>query len=108
MKCGRICKPAHWSITISKRSRASAARPRRIRWVSMTCAGMWRRSAWPADVLGSDPGEPREPRFVLKGGSAKSRTDSEVIPSYEAKAIDVTHEFVGFRIVLPVPFAHYD
>ena len=60
-----------------------------------------------ADVSGSDPGEPRETRFVLKGGSAKSRTDSEVIPSYEAKVIDVTHEFVGFRIVLPVPFAHY-
>jgi formylglycine-generating enzyme required for sulfatase activity len=60
-----------------------------------------------ADVLGSDPGEPRETRFVLKGGSAKSRTSSEVIPSYEAKVIDLTHEFVGFRIVLPVPFAHY-
>ncbi len=41
--------------------------------------------------------------FVLKGGSAKSRVASEVSPSYEARTIDATHEFVGFRIVLPMP-----
>jgi serine/threonine protein kinase len=54
-------------------------------------------------VSTTDSGESYEPRFVLKGGSAKSRTDLEVIPSYEAKTIDATHEFVGFRMVCPAP-----
>ncbi|HBA83012.1 MAG TPA: hypothetical protein DCZ95_02855 [Verrucomicrobia bacterium] len=53
------------------------------------------------DIPALGPVELREPQFVLKGGSAKSRTDSEVVPSYEAKTIDATHEFVGFRLVLP-------
>jgi hypothetical protein len=59
------------------------------------------------DVPTTGIGGPNELRFVLKGGSAKGRTDSEVMPSYEAKAIDATHEFVGFRIVWPAPVEHF-
>ena len=49
-----------------------------------------------------------EPKFVLKGGSAKSRTDGEVMPFAEARTIDATHEFVGFRILLSAPFARFE
>ena len=48
-----------------------------------------------------------EPRFLLKGGSAKSRTDGEVMPAAEARTIDATHEFVGFRILMSSPFARF-
>jgi serine/threonine protein kinase len=58
-------------------------------------------------MLDGPPSEPFEPRFVLKGGSAKSRTDTEVLPTTEGKAIDSTHELVGFRVALGTPFARF-
>lgn len=54
-------------------------------------------------VKGDPASKKKAVRFALKGGSAKSRVVEETLPEYVARDIDETHEFVGFRVVRPVP-----
>jgi formylglycine-generating enzyme required for sulfatase activity len=53
--------------------------------------------------------QPFEVQFVLLGGSAKSRTKDDVMPwnAAAAQGDDVTHEYVGFRVMRPMPIEKF-
>lgn len=48
-----------------------------------------------------------ETRFVLQGGSAKSRTPAQVMPWQIVSRPDATHEYVGFRVLRYVPIERF-
>ena len=64
------------------------------------------------EICMADPGETHTegefaPTFVTKGGAGNSKAAAAVMPDFRPGRVDEPDGMVGFRVVLPMPFAGF-